>query len=70
VSQEKRPTFGMLNFDTSERIFIFFDRNVTNEISNQKALYYATSNLCFRTTWQNGDTGLMVRGTCCSECCI
>jgi len=37
--------------------FIFFGRNVTHKVGNQKALYYATSNtLCFCTTWQNGET--------------
>jgi len=36
---------------------IFFGRNVTNEVGNQMMLYYATSNnLCFCTTWQNGET--------------
>jgi len=35
----------------------FFGRNVTDEVGNQKTLYYATSNnLCFCTTWQNGET--------------
>jgi len=35
----------------------FFGRNVTDKVSNQKTLYYATSNnLCFCTTWQNGET--------------
>jgi len=34
-----------------------FDKNVTDKVSNQKTLYYATSNnLCFCTTWQNGET--------------
>ena len=37
--------------------FSFFGRNVTDKVSNQKTLYYATSsNLCFCTTWQNGET--------------
>ena len=32
----------------------FFRRNVTDKASNQKTLYYATSNnLCLCTTWQN-----------------
>jgi len=36
---------------------IFFGRNVTDRVSNQKAYYCATSNnLCFCTTWQNGET--------------
>jgi len=31
--------------------------NVTDKVGNQKTLYYATSNnLCFCTTWQNGET--------------
>jgi len=42
---------------TRERILIFFGRNVTDKVSNQKTLYYATSNnLCFCTTWWNGET--------------
>ena len=45
------------NCHTRERILIFFGTNVTNKVSNQKALYYATSNnLCFCTTWQNWET--------------
>jgi len=37
--------------------YIFFGRNVTDKVGNQKMLYYATSsNLCFCTTWQNGET--------------
>ena len=35
----------------------FFGIIVTNKVSNQKTLYYATwNNLCFCTTWQNGET--------------
>jgi len=31
-----------------------FGKNVTDKVSNQKTLYYVTSNnLCFCTTWQN-----------------
>jgi len=42
---------------TRERIFIFFGTNVADKVSNQKTIYYATSNnLCFCTTWQNGKT--------------
>jgi len=42
------------NLDTHEWILIFFGRNVTDKVGNQKTLYYATSNnLCFCTTWQN-----------------
>jgi len=37
--------------------FDIFGRNVTDKVGNQKMLYYATSsNLCFYTTWQNGET--------------
>jgi len=37
--------------------FDIFGRNVTDEVGNQKKLYYATSNnLCFCITWQNGET--------------
>jgi len=33
---------------------IFFGRNVTDKVGNQKAIYYAASNnLCFCTTCQN-----------------
>jgi len=36
---------------------IFFGRNVTDKVGNQKTLYYATSNnLCFCTTGQNAET--------------
>jgi len=35
----------------------WFGRNVTDKLSNQNTLYYAISNnLCFCTTWQNGET--------------
>ena len=44
------------NFDTRERISICLGRNVTDKVSNQKMLYYVTSNdLCFCTTWQNAE---------------
>jgi len=37
--------------------FDIFGRNVTDKVGNQKTLHYATSNnLCFCTTWQNGET--------------
>jgi len=44
VSQ-KRSTFGLLycNFEKWEWILIFFGRNVTDRVSNQKMYYYATS---------------------------
>jgi len=50
------PPMACYKFDTCEQIFIF-GRNVTDKVSNQKTLYYATSsNLCFCTTWKNGET--------------
>ena len=43
------------NFDTRERILNIFGGNAANKVSNQKTLYYSTSNnLCFCTTWKNG----------------
>ena len=51
------PTLACYNFDASECILIFFGRNVTDKVGNQKTRYYATSNnLCFCTTCQNGET--------------
>ena len=41
---------------TCERILTLFGRNVTDKVSSQKTLYYATlNNLCSCTTWQNGE---------------
>jgi len=40
------PLLACYNCDTRERILIFFDRNTSNKVSNQKMLYYATSNTC------------------------
>jgi len=46
------PPLACYNFDTHECILIF-----TDKVGNQKTLYYATSsNVCFCTTWQNGET--------------
>ena len=51
------PLLTCYNFDIRERILIFLGRNVADKVSNPKMLYYATSNnLCFCTTWQNGET--------------
>jgi len=51
----------------------FFRRNVTDKVGNQKRLYYATwNNLCFCTTWQNGETRKSHFSLKCSisrECC-
>jgi len=54
---KKVPPLACYNFDTCERISIFFHRNVSDKVSNQTTLYGATSNnLCFCSTWQNGET--------------
>jgi len=51
IASQKRPTLVCYNFDIREHIFIFFGRNVIDKVSNQKALYYTTSNnMCFSTT--------------------
>jgi len=51
------PPLTCYNFDTHEWILIFFGRNVTDKVGNQKTLYYATpNNLCFCSTCQNGET--------------
>jgi len=47
VSQ-KRPPLACYNFDAHEWTVVFFGRNITHKVGNQKPLYYATSNnLCF-----------------------
>ena len=44
------PHLACYNFNAHEWIWIFFGRNVTDKVGNQKTLYYATSNnLCFCT---------------------
>ena len=49
------PPLACYNFDAHERVLIFFGRNVTDKVGNQKTLYYVTSNnLCFCITCQNG----------------
>jgi len=51
------PPLACYNFDTREWILIFFVRNVTDKVGNQKSFYYATLiTLCFHTTWQNEET--------------
>jgi len=36
------PPLACYNFDAHECILIFFGVNVTDKVSNQKTLYYAT----------------------------
>jgi len=51
------PLLACYNFDAHEWILIFFGRNVTDKVGNQKTLYCATSNnLCFCTTCPNVET--------------
>ena len=38
VSRKNVPPLVCYNFDTRECILIFFGRNVTNKVSNQKTL--------------------------------
>jgi len=62
------PPSVCYNFDIHERILIFFGRNVTDKVRNQKMLYCATSNnLCFCTTWQNEKRKLQFFSL---KCCI
>jgi len=57
VSQKNVPPLACYNFDAHEWILVFFGRNVTDKVGNQKTLYHATSNnLCFCNTWQNAET--------------
>jgi len=57
VSQKNVQPLLCCNFDIREHILIFFGRNVAHKVSNEKTLYYTTSNnVCFCTTWQNGET--------------
>jgi len=44
VSQKNVTPLACYNFDAHEWIFIFFGRNVTDEVDNQKTSYYTTSN--------------------------
>ena len=47
VFQKNVPPLACYNFDAHEWILIFFGRNVTDKVGNQKTLYYAISNnLC------------------------
>ena len=57
VSQKNVPFLACYYFDAHEWILLFFGRNVTDKVGNQKMLYYTTpNNLCFCTTCQNGET--------------
>jgi len=60
------PPLACYNLDTCKRILTFFGRNATDKVSNQKALYYATSNnVCFCIKWQKRK-----HKNCIFTCCI
>jgi len=42
MSQKNVPPLACYNFDAHEWILIFFGRNVTDKVGNQKTRYYAT----------------------------
>jgi len=69
LSENNIPHLVCYSFDIRVPILIFFSsRNVTDKVSNQNMLYYATSNnLCFCTTWQSGETWKL---RCSLKCCI
>jgi len=46
------PPLVCYNFDTRERTLIFFGRNVTDKVSNQKRFTVPPQIMCFCTTWQ------------------
>jgi len=56
--KKNMPPLVCYNFDTHERILIFFlAEMLLDKVSNQKTLYCATTNnVCFCTTWQNVET--------------
>ena len=57
ASQKNVPPLACYNFDAHEWILIFFGRNVSDKVGNQKTFYCASSNnLHFCTTRQNAET--------------
>jgi len=44
VSKKNVQPFACYNFVTYEWILTFFGRNVTDKVSDQETLYYATTN--------------------------
>jgi len=56
VSQKTSHLWFATTLTYVNAFWYFFGRNVTDKVSNQKTLYCATpNNLCFCTTWQNGE---------------
>jgi len=57
VSTQWPVVSRVLHFDTHEWILIFFGRNVTDKVDNEKPLYYATSNVLTCACALPGKTG-------------
>jgi len=57
VCQETSHLWFAITLIYVSAFWYFFGRNVTDKVNNQKTLYYTTpNNLCFFTTWKNGET--------------
>ena len=57
VSQKTSHLWLAITLTHMDGFWYLFGKNVTDEVGNQKTLYYATSSsLCFCTTWQNAET--------------
>jgi len=57
VSQKMSHLWLAITLTHVNEFWYFVGRNVTDKVGNQKTFYYATtSNLCFCTIWQNGET--------------
>jgi len=65
------PPLSCYNFDNHEWITTYFGRNVTDNVGNQKALYYATSNnLCKKNSALPGKTGKHENHICTQLDCV
>jgi len=54
MSQKTSHLWLAITLTHMNGFWYFFGRNVTDEVGNQKTLYYTiSSNLCFWTIWQN-----------------
>jgi len=57
VSQKTSHVWFAITLTHVNAFWYFWQKCYTDKVSNQKALYCATSNnVCFCTTWQNGET--------------
>jgi len=57
VSQKNVHLWLAITFEACERILVFFGRSVIDEVSNQKTLYYITSNH-YLVKWGNAKIAL------------